>query len=279
MIENSSYIDKVRQFYDANAQKEWDRLFVDQSHQIEYHVTTHYLDKYLPSSGTSRVLDVGGGAGRYTISLAKKGYRMSLVDISGNALTLAREKVAEFNVGDKVEQIAQVSVTDLSLLLDNPFDAVIAIGGVLSHLITPHERKIALAELKRVAKPDAPIFLSVMSRFGEIGNRLIRNPEDVEHIDRFLEDGNHLRPETGVFTHTYFYTPDELTNLLLEAGLEIQEMVSVESISTPLKEHVNNLPEDLFQKWVSTFIKLSSEQSLLGISSHFMIIARNPKRN
>lgn len=280
MVEQSDYyIDKIRQFYDANAQKEWDRLFADQSHQVEYYVTTHYLDKYLSPADASRVLDAGGGPGRYTVALAKRGYKMSLVDISGNELALARTKIAEFDVEHNIENIAQESITNLSLFPDYYFDSVIAVGGVLSHLITQYERKAALAEISRVAKPGAPIFLSAMSRFGEIGNRLIRNPEDVEYVERFLADGNHLRPETGVFTYTHFYTPDELINILSETGLEVQEIVSVESISTPLREHVNNLPKDLFQKWISTFIKLSSEQSLLGISSHFMIIARTPKRN
>ena len=66
----------VKQFYDEHAENEWERLFSDAYHRLEFIITTHFLDKYLSKNGL--ILDAGGGPGRYTIELAKKGYGVVL---------------------------------------------------------------------------------------------------------------------------------------------------------------------------------------------------------
>ncbi|MFB0567325.1 MAG: class I SAM-dependent methyltransferase, partial [Candidatus Bathyarchaeia archaeon] len=60
----------VKRWYDARAEYEWIRLFQDGYHQLEYLITMHFLEKYLPSKGL--ILDAGGGPGRYAIELAKR---------------------------------------------------------------------------------------------------------------------------------------------------------------------------------------------------------------
>lgn len=65
----------VELFYDANTEYEWQRL---ERHRIEFETTKRYLDKYVSES--SRILDVGGGPGRYSIYLASQGHNVTLFD-------------------------------------------------------------------------------------------------------------------------------------------------------------------------------------------------------
>lgn len=269
--------DKIHQFYDTNAMKEWDRLFNDRYHQVEYYVTLHYLDKYLPIP--QRILDAGGGPGRYTVYLANKGHQMTLVDISPNELNLAKAKIAEHNVDHNVELVTFANILDLSLFPDNRFTSTIALGGVLSHFVDTRNREKAISELSRVTRPDGFVFVSVMNRFGEISNTLLNSPGSADLIDQFLLDGNHRRPVTGESTGTHFYTPNELVDLIKQTGLTIESIVSVQNIASPLRNHVNGLTEEQFQQWLKVFIQLSQEPSLSGISSHLLIIARNTKNN
>ena len=74
--------DVVRRRYDADPESEWERLVRDPYRRLEFIITRHFLDKYLPAKGV--VLDAGGGPGRYTITLAKKNYTMVLLDLSPN---------------------------------------------------------------------------------------------------------------------------------------------------------------------------------------------------
>lgn len=270
LIEN--YQPKVRRYYDVNAEKEWQRLFYDQSHQVEYLVTIHYLNSYLPEEG--KILDAGSGPGRYAVYLAKKGYKVSLVDISPNSLVIAQEAMKQDNVIDKAEDFTEADITDLSVYSSNSFDAVISLGGPLSHVLDLSERRKALGELIRVAKPDAPIFVSVMNRYAQLANIIRYTPEDAEQIFDFLEQGDHLHPETGVFTYTHFFTDEELSNLFIQYGAKVENIVAIEGLASSLKVDVNNLPKELFNRWVEVFIRLSSEPSLIGISTHLLGIGR-----
>ncbi|OGE29112.1 hypothetical protein A2867_00070 [Candidatus Daviesbacteria bacterium RIFCSPHIGHO2_01_FULL_40_11] len=269
----SDYQEKVRRYYDTNAGREWQRLFQDQYHQVEYLVTRHYLNAFLP--GTGKILDAGSGPGRYAVYLAKKGYQVSLVDISPNALVIAQEITREEGVINKVEDFTEASITDLSNYHDNSFDAVVALGGPLSHVLDSQQRERAIGELVRVAKSGAPIFISVMNRYAQLANIIKYTPEDAEQVFDFLRHGDHLHPETGVFTYTHFFTIEELSSLFSQhPDVKVENIVAVESLASLLKGDVNNLPEELFNKWVEVFIKLSSEPSLTGISTHLLNILR-----
>lgn len=70
----------VKDWYTKMASAEWRRLNRDAYRRIEFTVTMHFLEKYLPKSGL--VLDAGGGPGRYTIELARRGYDVVLLDVT-----------------------------------------------------------------------------------------------------------------------------------------------------------------------------------------------------
>jgi S-adenosylmethionine-dependent methyltransferase len=85
-------------FYDGYALREWDRL---ERNRTEFAVSLRVMNEFLPVPPAS-ILDVGGGPGRYAIELARQGYQVTMVDISGESLRLARQKAEE----------AQVSLVD-----------------------------------------------------------------------------------------------------------------------------------------------------------------------
>ena len=69
---------RVKKYYAATVRKEWNRLAKNPYSRLEYDTTVHFLEKYLPRKG--RILDAGGGPGRYTIELARRGYCPLLLD-------------------------------------------------------------------------------------------------------------------------------------------------------------------------------------------------------
>ncbi|WP_456411793.1 class I SAM-dependent methyltransferase [Oceanithermus sp.] len=85
---------EVQSFYDANAEVEWARL---ERHRTEFAVKLRALEGHLPPPPAA-VLDVGGGPGRYAIELARRGYRVTLVDLSAANLELARRRADEAGV-------------------------------------------------------------------------------------------------------------------------------------------------------------------------------------
>ena len=84
-------MNRIQKFYNENTEFEWDRLV---RHRMEFEVSMLVLKEYLPKPPRT-VLDVGGGPSRYSIALAKKGYDVTLVDISKNCLDFANDKANE----------------------------------------------------------------------------------------------------------------------------------------------------------------------------------------
>ena len=81
----------VRDFYTGYVQKEWKRLIKDAYHRLEYETTLHFLEEHLPRKGL--ILDAGGGPGRYTIELARRGYEVVLLDLTPANLEFARRQI------------------------------------------------------------------------------------------------------------------------------------------------------------------------------------------
>lgn len=71
--------DAVRAYYASFGEREWARLESPDDGRVEFLVTCHTLSAHL-APGT-RVLDLGGGPGRYTIWLARQGHRVVLADL------------------------------------------------------------------------------------------------------------------------------------------------------------------------------------------------------
>jgi len=216
----------VKEWYRKTADYEWKRLKQDAYHQLEFIVTMRFLERYLPKSGL--ILDAGGGPGRYTIELAKKGYDVVLLDLVEELLEMAKRKIKREKVEHKVKQIVEGSITDLSMFDDETFDGVLCLGGPLSHLLDNEQRETAAKELVRVAKREAPIFVSVISRLGLLKTILSEFPKEIIDCQHHLEVGDYIpgilpREEVTGFTAAHWFLPEELQRLFEKLNVETLE--------------------------------------------------------
>src|SRR5215208_6831641 len=85
----------VINYYESFGRREWARL-TSAAGAIEFAVNCHYIAAHLPPG--ARVLDIGGGPGRYAIWLAQRGHPVVLTDLSAKLLAIAREQVAASGV-------------------------------------------------------------------------------------------------------------------------------------------------------------------------------------
>ena len=270
----------VRKYYDDIAQKEWKRLTRDAYHRLEYIVTMHFLEKYLPSSGL--VLDAGGGPGRYSIELAKKNYEVVLFDLSPKCLELAEQKIARAHVGDKVRRIVEGSITDLSMFRDEEFDAVLCLSP-LSHLIEKRDREKAADEIVRVAKDGAPLFISVIGLYGVfrvVLQRLQHELIEPSHQEMFTTGVHRLHKdthkETKGFPDAMFWHPKDLKELFERRGVETLEMATCEGLSSHLEGPTNRLYRDKakWARWKELILKTCTDPVLLGMGEHFLYVGR-----
>jgi ubiquinone/menaquinone biosynthesis C-methylase UbiE len=81
-------LDKVRAYYGSF--DEWGRLDSPEGVRELARALEFLEEKLAPGA---RVLDLGGGPGRYTIELARRGHRVVLADLSPAQLEIARRKL------------------------------------------------------------------------------------------------------------------------------------------------------------------------------------------
>jgi len=271
----------VKEYYDAKAELEWNRLVQDAYHQLEYIVHMHFLGKYLPKKGL--ILDAGGGPGRYTLELAKKGYHIALLDLSPKSLEIAKREIKNAKVEDNVKKIVEGSVVDLSEFGNDSFDGVLCLG-TLSHLIDKAEREKAAGELVRVAKKRAPLFISIINRYGiyrtilQRLQHLLTDPTHQELISEGLHHAHYshpLEPEGG-FTDAYFFLPSELRELFESKGVQTLEMATCEGLSSHLQEPTNALYNDKtkWNRWLKILLQSCNDPCLLGSGEHVLYVGR-----
>ena len=267
----------VKTFYTTQVRKEWRRLIRDAYHHLEFETTIHFLEKYLPKHG--RILDAGGGPGRYTVELAKRGYQVTLLDVTPANLEFAKRQIKRARLQDNVAEIIEGSIVDLSRFPSNSFDAVLCLGGPLSHVTDVRKRAKAISELTRVAKKDAPILVSVMSRLGVLVVVLSLFQHELE-LPQFkrLRDRGDIDGTTG-FTACHFFPPEELRQAFTTKRVKILEMVGLEGLGSHHRKEINQLAKNprRWKVWLETHFQTCTHPTAVGISEHILIVCRKNK--
>lgn len=112
-----------------------------------------------------RALDIGCGSGRDAVHLAKRGWRVTAVDLVPSALDSARERAAETNV--EVDWI-QGNVANLGGLgLDPGYTLILDFGCI--HGFSDVDRATALRAVPLLAAPGALLLVLAFAR----GRRLV----------------------------------------------------------------------------------------------------------
>jgi len=120
----------VQEFYDSQTEHEWNRIVG----RPEFLLTCRMLDRYIKSG--DKILDIGGGPGRYSLHLAEKGSDVTLFDLSPENTKFAGERAAE--KGLDIKTIAG-DAREADKLVREQFDHVLLMGPMY-HLLEEQDR-------------------------------------------------------------------------------------------------------------------------------------------
>jgi len=263
-----SYYDKKSETYESIRQSLVFRVYDA--------ITWKYSEPYVPTSADSLVLDAGGGNGRWTIPMAKKGCKVVLVDISEGMLNVARQRVAAEGLQDRVE-IRKGDITRLDYP-NKTFDLVFS-DHTLFLFENPDEM---VSELARVLKPNARVILSAQNRFVQTLAHLpddpTPNPEILQKAFKVLHRQEHsmLSQEPPIKIHTL--TPAEFKSLLERNGFEIERMVC-KGVTMPLRlcpqfMMKTDNPEDIVSSVLKLELAFSEQPDAVALGGHIQAIAR-----
>ena len=267
---------KVRHYYDAY--DEWGRLAAPAG-QFEFSRTMYLLNQHLPAN--SRVLDLGGGPGRYAIALARRNHRVVLADISPVQLDTAKRKIRATELPAALESIDEVDATDLHRYSDESFDAVIALGPFY-HLTTEQQRITAAAEIARVTRPGGLVYVAFMPPLVGVTGLIDRVVADEQQVapdayQKALVEGRFENRTNRGFQAGWYGRPEQVEAVFGDAGYERLDLVSVRGIAYGREEAVLKLRAthpDQFAGIMQALQESARDTSVIATCGHVLYIGK-----
>lgn len=269
--------ERIEKFYDQYVYQEWTRR---DRHPLEFIIIEHYLKKFLFLENF-KIADIGGGPGRYAVTLAQWGHTVSLIDLSKANIDFARSKVCELGLEKKITEIDRGDSRDLSRFEDETFDVVLLMGP-LYHLIHEEDRVRTLLEVKRILKKDGLMFTTFLNRYTPIIHMLTNWPEGIlekpEQFNFLLEEGHSfdfIKVKGNLtFAPAYYIRVQEIRPLIENAGFQVIKLIACQSIlgGRNIDKLSNN--SKLYQAWVDFVLATCEDEATFGSSTHLLCISK-----
>ncbi|MCL2399937.1 MAG: class I SAM-dependent methyltransferase [Defluviitaleaceae bacterium] len=236
------------------------RLNYSKSAKVEFFTTVSYVEKYLKHG--SRIIDVGAGAGEYSIYFAKQGYTVTAVELVENNVRTFKEKLTS----DLDIDLRQGNACDLSDFDDCSFDVVLLLGP-LYHISNPDERKKCIDEARRVCKKDGVIF------FAYISNDMVILTETFLYNLDYLKSGDYDKETFVVDNFPFvFFTVSKARNEIIQNEIILLHEIAVDGVSELLAEKINQLDDDSFNQYLKYHFYCCEKPEMLGMSNHLLFV-------
>ena len=249
-------INKTYDFFNEDT-----RLNRSRAARVEFLTTTRYIEQYLTPG--AKILDIGAGAGEYSLYFARKGYKVSALELADNNIRAFREKLRP---GDKID-LVQGNAVDLGRYADESFDAVLLFGP-LYHLHSESDRQKCIAEARRVCKPDGTLFFAFISNDFVILTEIFNRPD-------YFVNGDYDKRTFALGDFPFvFHTVDECRTMLRMGGVRIIKEVASDGASELLEDRINAMDEESYAQYLRYHFYICEKPEMLGMSSHLLFIGK-----
>ncbi|MBR2672811.1 MAG: class I SAM-dependent methyltransferase [Oscillospiraceae bacterium] len=236
--------------------------------QVEFLTTMKYIEECLKDISDPSIIEIGAGTGRYSVSLAKQGFRVTAVELIEHNLEVLRSKLD----GSEPITAMQGNALDLSPLRDDSFDLTMLLGPMY-HLYTEEAKIQALSEAVRVTKSGGHILVSYC----------MNEPTVIQYVFglnklREVMDLNMLTPDWHCISE-----PKDLFELVRTediAALDEQvpvkrvKLVATDGATNYKREYIDAMDDETFGKWMDYHFAICERQDLIGASHHTLDILR-----
>lgn len=274
-----SDVETVKSYYDSAPEKEWARL--GGRYRVEFEVNCRFLERYIKPG--DRVLDVGGGPGRYSLWLAEHGCDVTLLDLSDGNVGYAKRLAAER--GLHINAIAG-DARYTHELVSGEFDHVLLMGP-LYHLLDEADRVASVESCLKVLKKGGTLAAAFISFYGcmhyDLRDTLLeiisgdaereRQGREFLALDLPILERQESYAGDG-FTRMYCVNPHLAEEFMRKFPLEKLEFFGSEGVLAPYLNTVDRLPADIYERCLDFAERMNGRAELLGMSEHLLYIAR-----
>jgi len=260
-------IETVKAYYENTVQSEWNRI----ANRPEFLLTCRMLCRYIQAG--DKVLDIGGGPGRYSLWLAEKGCDVTLLDLSEANVAFAMERAAE--CAQTIQAISG-DARKADTLVHGQFDHVLLMGPMY-HLLEEADRIMAVKAAMNLLKPGGIIYISFINLFAGVIYYMKNAPDALTweneevYLDRVLAQENYAG---DAFTKAVFMEQSKIIPFMAQFSLEKLHLFGQESITSPCEENIMSQSPEIIETWLTLCEKLWEREDLLSWAEHIMYVGR-----
>lgn len=238
--------------------------------QLEFFTTMEYIHKFLKPG--MKIIEVGAGTGRYSITLSKEGFDVTSVELVKSNLNVLKANAK----GIKNIKAYQGDALDLTRFKDNSFDMVLVLGP-LYHLYSKQDQERAIDEALRVCKKDGIVMFAFIPAHNFVyGYGMDKDSSIIDAIkENFTED---FRPKQFPQQGFTGFEIADFKKLFKGKAFKPLALVSTDSIMDLEEEragfHMNDEEFEFFKKY---HLATCENPTMQGLSFHLLYIGKKIK--
>ena len=232
---------------------------------VEFITTVHYIEKYLCPG--MEILEIGAGTGRYSHYFARNGYEVDAVELMEcnievfKAHTLPSEKIT----------VAQGDALDLEIE-DEQYDITLLLGPMY-HLYTREDKVRALSEAMRVTKPGGSVLVAYCMNEATVIQYVFgcNKLREIMDLHMLTEDWKCISEPKDLFE---MVRTEDIERINAAVSVERVKLVATDGASRYIREYLEEMDEETFEKWLSYHFATCERQDLIGATNHSLDILR-----
>ena len=235
--------------------------------QVEYLTTMKFIQKYLKPE--MKILEIGAATGRYSLSLADKGFDVTAVELIPHNLEILKSKIT----ANMKVSCYQGNALELSFLCSEAYDITLLLGPMY-HLYNVDDKIRAMSEAVRVTKAGGLIYTAYCMSDATIFDYGFKRGNIFGLIEKKL-----IETETFVATSAPEYVFEIVRRRDIDALMSSFKTTRLHYVASDLmtnhmREAVDSMDNNTFDLYMKYHLSLCEREDFTGITHHSLDIVR-----
>ena len=244
-----------------------DGRLVPKNGKVEFLTTMRYIERYLRPG--AKILEIGAGTGRYSITLAEMGHSVDAVELMDYNIEIFKNKIGP----EHKIKLNQGNVLDLDFVPDNAYDLTLLLGPMY-HLYTFEDKRRALSETLRVTKPGGIIFAAYCIQDASIIQYGFLNWNMESIFGKNLLDPETFRVISNPAEIFELYRKEDINELMKEFITERLHYVATDLFTQYMRSTVNAMDDETYEMYLRYHFSICERPDMTGITNHILDVFR-----